>query len=494
MTAVCVLTQVLTVPAAAAAAADMVAPAASAHTGVLGSCAAVLVGPGGGFDVTFVVNELGNLTQGPAGVYTYPTPGDGVARGQRALLHEDSTVTLTLDSRAERTVTSGGLTERRWYTIAGTVAAVQQHTPTGVVSWNIVLGDIRGSTAVTITRGTSTIISQWWTPYGERRGTRNDPIDTRGYLNQPEDSASGLSYLNARYLDPRLGIFISVDPLITTTNEPYLYAAGNPTTLSDPEGLCAGREGSRGGCGIDYFGGGGVDVNGGTGGAMRCGQGRHGLQGGACNSYGRTIDGDTWSTAANVAPRAGGPRIADGYWRPTPAAHRSGSCSWTCFTFAVSLAPVAGDAIDAFDCLNGSAVSCGVLPIPFLSGRVATGIDAMVQARRATEAARGFGGLSRAADFGPQSYRALSQELRGTGLQAHHLMEKRFADVLGQSADDMLAIAVTPAEHQVFTDAWRQAIPYGAGTRAATPELVTATARQVYADYPDILRALGLAG
>ena len=73
-------------------------------------------------------------------------------------------------------------------------------------------------------------------------------------------------------------------------------------------------------------------------------------------------------------------------------------------------------------------------------------------------------------------------------------MEKRFADVLGQSADDMLSIAVTPAEHQVFTNAWRQAIPYGAGTRAATPELVTATARQVYAEYPDILRALGLAG
>jgi hypothetical protein len=30
--------------------------------------------------------------------------------------------------------------------------------------------------------------------------------------------------------------------------------------------------------------------------------------------------------------------------------------------------------------------------------------------------------------------------------------------------------------------------------RAATPELVTATAQRVYADYPEILRALGLAG
>ena len=112
----------------------------------------------------------------------------------------------------------------------------------------------------------------------------------------------------------------------------------------------------------------------------------------------------------------------------------------------------------------------------------------------ATEAVSGFGGLSRAADFGPQSYRALSAELRGTGLQAHHLLEKRFAGVLGQSTDDMLSVAVTQAEHQVFTNAWRQAIPYGAGTSAATPELITATARQVYSGYPEILKALGLAG
>jgi len=74
------------------------------------------------------------------------------------------------------------------------------------------------------------------------------------------------------------------------------------------------------------------------------------------------------------------------------------------------------------------------------------------------------------------------------------LVEKRFADVLGQSADDMLSIAVTPAEHQAFTNAWRRAIPYGQGKATVTAELVTATAREVYENYPDILRALGLAG
>lgn len=45
-------------------------------------------------------------------------------------------------------------------------------------------------------------------------------------------------FLNNRYHDPTLGLFISVDPLVNVTGEPYLYAGGNPTTYSDPTGLC----------------------------------------------------------------------------------------------------------------------------------------------------------------------------------------------------------------------------------------------------------------
>jgi len=44
-------------------------------------------------------------------------------------------------------------------------------------------------------------------------------------------------FLNNRYYDPATGIFISVDPLVATTGTAYLYANGNPTTLSDPNGL-----------------------------------------------------------------------------------------------------------------------------------------------------------------------------------------------------------------------------------------------------------------
>ena len=57
-----------------------------------------------------------------------------------------------------------------------------------------------------------------------------------------------------------------------------------------------------------------------------------------------------------------------------------------------------------------------------------------------------------------------------------------------------LTVAATyaPSEHQVFTNAWRQAIPYGAGTRTASRAQIEGAARQIYSDYPEILRALGL--
>ena len=45
-------------------------------------------------------------------------------------------------------------------------------------------------------------------------------------------------FLNNRYHDPTLGTFISVDPLVAQTGEAYIYASGNPTTHSDPTGLC----------------------------------------------------------------------------------------------------------------------------------------------------------------------------------------------------------------------------------------------------------------
>jgi hypothetical protein len=103
------------------------------------------------------------------------------------------------------------------------------------------------------------------------------------------------------------------------------------------------------------------------------------------------------------------------------------------------------------------------------------------------------GGLENIAKDGAiLAYKSLKPLLKATGEQAHHLLEQRFAKVLGQEAKNMLSTAVTKSEHQVFTNKWRAAISYGKGTAEATRELVMDTAKKIYVEYPSIMRALGL--
>ena len=104
----------------------------------------------------------------------------------------------------------------------------------------------------------------------------------------------------------------------------------------------------------------------------------------------------------------------------------------------------------------------------------------------------GFGELSQAEQYGVGTYNQLRNAARGTGSEVHHLIEKRFAGLVGQKSGNMLSVVLTKAEHQAFTQAWRQVIPYGAGTAQATLGTVQAAARAIYADSPAILRALGL--
>jgi hypothetical protein len=77
-------------------------------------------------------------------------------------------------------------------------------------------------------------------------------------------------------------------------------------------------------------------------------------------------------------------------------------------------------------------------------------------------------------------------------LAPHHLLEKRFAEALGQNARKMASIAVTPTEHQAFMNAWRKLIGYGAGTAGAQATDVSDAAKELYKDFPQILKALGL--
>ena len=53
------------------------------------------------------------------------------------------------------------------------------------------------------------------------------------------DDATGMYYYGARYYDPRISIFVSVDPLVEQTMTPYQYVHNNPINLIDPTGMSA---------------------------------------------------------------------------------------------------------------------------------------------------------------------------------------------------------------------------------------------------------------
>lgn len=77
-------------------------------------------------------------------------------------------------------------------------------------------------------------------PFGESMVEHNQ---SQYYGNQYKfngkelDVATGMYYYGARYYDPRLSIFISVDPLVEQTFEPYSYVGNNPINFIDPTGM-----------------------------------------------------------------------------------------------------------------------------------------------------------------------------------------------------------------------------------------------------------------
>jgi len=83
-----------------------------------------------------------------------------------------------------------------------------------------------------------------YTPFGEevRSVSANDNL--AGFTGHIKDSATGLSYMKARYYDPVIGRFLSVDPMTMMHMDMnpsyfnrYAYTSNNPINLVDPTGM-----------------------------------------------------------------------------------------------------------------------------------------------------------------------------------------------------------------------------------------------------------------
>jgi RHS repeat-associated protein len=99
---------------------------------------------------------------------------------------------------------------------------------------------VRQATTTALTSATGALLgTASYTPYGTT-ATVTGAATPIGWAGEYRDTETGLTYLRARYYDPTTGQFLTRDPLEATTRDPYGYAGGNPTNMTDPTGLCWG--------------------------------------------------------------------------------------------------------------------------------------------------------------------------------------------------------------------------------------------------------------
>ncbi len=193
----------------------------------------------GGVTQGFQWDVEGELTSAGGEIYTYD------ASGNRILRESEAGLTVYLPGGQELLITGAGETAEvsatRYYSFAGRMVAMR--TAGGLSGVTSFVADHQGSliAAVPNTTWTSNSVQRIYTdPFGgTRTGSGNLPGD-RGFLGAVED-ATGLTLLGARYYDPQVGSFISVDPLLSpgvpAQFNAYVYSANNPVTWSDPSGL-----------------------------------------------------------------------------------------------------------------------------------------------------------------------------------------------------------------------------------------------------------------
>lgn len=93
---------------------------------------------------------------------------------------------------------------------------------------------------VAVTNSAGAVVERnTYEPYGAVIGKPN--YQGIGYTGHVQDAATGLTYMQQRYYDPQVGLFLSVDPVTAYSNpvgmfNRYKYAANNPYSFKDPDG------------------------------------------------------------------------------------------------------------------------------------------------------------------------------------------------------------------------------------------------------------------
>jgi RHS repeat-associated protein len=224
--------------------------------------------PNGGY------NDAGELLQsilaGTTSRYTYNADGEQLAStsgstatwdgAQQLATYSNSAASMTAatydgnDMRASSTTTpSGGSAVTQNYVwsgdnllmdsasayifTGGTAPAEQVNLASGAITYLVTdsLGSVRGIVNSSGALTGTTNYDAWGNPETTGGLTATTPFGYAGGYTDPD----GLIYLLNRYYNPLEGQFISVDPDLSQTLQPYAYADGNPVMNTDSTGLVA---------------------------------------------------------------------------------------------------------------------------------------------------------------------------------------------------------------------------------------------------------------
>ena len=99
--------------------------------------------------------------------------------------------------------------------------------------------DALGSVAVATDEAGNVTERREYEPYGAQLTPAIQ--DGPGYTGHVQDAATGLIYMQQRYYDPGVGVFLSVDAVSVDSSSGwnfcrYCYAANNPYRFTDPDG------------------------------------------------------------------------------------------------------------------------------------------------------------------------------------------------------------------------------------------------------------------
>jgi RHS repeat-associated protein len=84
------------------------------------------------------------------------------------------------------------------------------------------------------------VLGRRYRAYGETLSQSGTQPESRGWIDQRNDAETGLTYLHARYFDPKLGTFLSPDPIgVAGGLNQYGYGFGNPVGWTDRSGLAS---------------------------------------------------------------------------------------------------------------------------------------------------------------------------------------------------------------------------------------------------------------